>query len=292
MQGTSNFEQWAEGKHPLLAVLAHSQVTQAKMAYGVTKAVHEEDMFFKDLPAPDLDTWLRLFRSHPSGIAYATGIMGDPSGLVGIADEYFDQFGDNEPISKEDVSIADAENIFAHYLAALQTIDEQLEETVSPEVFEETVLSPEFYFFFRIYLPCWVNFYTTPAQLLRKARLRDFESLKKLIKLDRSAIFDRKVSRYIHELRSKNRSKYEQVLDTLYVKSKSQITRQKIKVFCAAIILNMSIEFGERLTEPEIRELFDAVARDDGKGDIDSDLPDSPHTLYMAMKRHIAASPK
>ena len=104
-----------------------------------------------------------------------------------------------------------------------------------------------------------------------------------------TVIFDKKISRYIHELRSTRRSKYEQILDTLHFKSKGQITKQKFKIFYAALITHMSIEFGNRLTEPEVRGLFDAVARDEGKGLVDPDLPDTPHTFYIAMKRHIAA---
>jgi len=290
MHSTFNFEKWAEGKHPLLALIAHTQIAQAQMAYVFTKEIHENDMFFGDFPTPDLDTWLRLFRTHPSATTYITQTLGDPNGFLQSTNGFLEQFDENAPIKKTDISSREAKPLLEKYLNTLNALEENLEQTISADEAEKFFLAPEFYFFFRVYLPCWLTHYTTPAQLLRKARLRDFDSLKQLIKLDPSTIFDKKIARFIHSLRSKNRPKYEQILATLQNKSKSQITKQKFKVFYAAIITSLSIGFGERLTEPDVRGLFDAVARDKGIGEIDTDLPDSPHTFYMAMKRHIDAS--
>ena len=43
---------------------------------------------------------------------------------------------------------------------------------------------------------------------------------------------------------------------------------------------------GKRLTEPEMRALFDAGARDMGKGDIDTSLPDAPEAFSKAIQRY------
>ena len=127
MRRTSNFEKWAEGKHPFLAFIAHSQVLQSKMAYGIIKSIQENDMLFGDLPAPNLDTWLKLFRSHPSGTDYIKQTLGDPTGLMQSADFLANQLADNEPIRKTNISFSDAENIFREYLKTANIIDQELE---------------------------------------------------------------------------------------------------------------------------------------------------------------------
>ena len=55
----------------------------------------------------------------------------------------------------------------------------------------------------------------------------------------------------------------------------------------AGFISVISTAFGEkfRLREPDIRALFDAVAKDSGKGDIDTYLPDSPESFVKAIQR-------
>ena len=42
---------------------------------------------------------------------------------------------------------------------------------------------------------------------------------------------------------------------------------------------------GHKLNEPEIRSLFDAVARDTGKGEIDTEIPESPEAFAKAIQR-------
>lgn len=42
----------------------------------------------------------------------------------------------------------------------------------------------------------------------------------------------------------------------------------------------------KRLNEPEIREVFDAVARAKGKEDIDTSLPDGPEIFSKAIQRY------
>lgn len=289
MQNIANFEKWAHGKHPFLAITAHGLVLQSKMAYGFIKAIHDNDLFLDEIPAPDLDTWLKLFRTHPSLMNYIAQSMGDPTGYFHSVDTFIDSLTDDQ-INSSDLSSSESQELFEQYLNSARDIEAELDNHQPPENLEKFFSSPDFYFLFRVCLPCWVIHFTTPAQLLRKARVRDFDSLKKLIKLDPSTIFDKKISRHIHDLRSKNRSRYEQILNLLQNKSKSQISKQKFKVLYAAIITNFSIEFGERLTEPEVRGLFDAVARDEERGEIDTDLPESPHALYMGIKRHLDAN--
>ncbi len=66
---------------------------------------------------------------------------------------------------------------------------------------------------------------------------------------------------------------------------KAKITLQKIKMNFAGFISAISSTLGHRLTEPEIRSLFDAVSSDTGKGYIDTNIPDSPESFGKAIQR-------
>ena len=284
MKRTLNFKKWAKDKPPLIAILAHFQVHMAKVAFKLINMVHDEDMIFgKDL-APDLDTWLKLFRTHSNGNTFVLQQFNFPPGAIENLLEISHQLIEESENSLEDFKPKNEEKLLGEYLNLLNIPDQEFEKVNPIEDLKETFLSPEFYFFCRVQAPCWLMYYTTPAQLLRGARQRNFRSLIKLVKLDASTIFDRKISRYIHDLRSQNKSRFEQVQEAL--KSPlGKISHKKMKIFHAAMITQLSIEFGHRLKEPDIRELFDATARDEGRLLVDLDIPDSPHTFYMAIKR-------
>lgn len=288
MKNTSNFKKWAKDKPPLLAVIAHSQVHMAKVASKLINMVHDEDMMFGRDLSPDLDTWLKLFRSHSNGNGYMLQLFNYPSGAMENLQDVPYQLLEEEN-GLENFKPRNEEKLLEEYLNSLNIPEQEFEKVNSIEDIKEIFLSPEFYFFFRVQAPCWLMYYTTPAQLLREARQHDFKSLIRLIKLDSSTIFDRKISRYIHELRSKNRSRFEQVQEAL--KSPlGKMSHKKMKIFYAAMITQFSIALGHRLKEPDIRELFDAIARDEGRILVDPDIPDSPHTFYMAIKRLLPPS--
>lgn len=153
MKSTRHFEMWAEDKHPFVAVFAHGLVSQAKIAYGITKAIHEEDMFFGELPAPNLDTWLKLFRSHRNGISYFSQFIGDPGGFMESAGDLAGQFDKDALITATDISMNDAENLFDQYIKMLNTSEEEIAQNLQIEKVEQFILAPEFYFFFRVYIP-------------------------------------------------------------------------------------------------------------------------------------------
>ncbi len=291
MYSTANFEKWAEGKHPFLAMISHSLAVQSKMAYGFTKIIHDEDLFLEDLPFPDLDSWLKLFRTHKDITKYFFQLFENLSEHVNATEKALSGLTkeSSQQINKSDLEIIDSEKILNEYLQAHKTVVDDAVNLSTNEI-ENFIVSPEFYFLCRVIIPCETTHFTAPAILYRKARLRDFESLKKLVSLDPSTIFDTRIARFIHELRNKNRAKYDQIFSLIHNKSNAKISRWKFKAFYAAIITNFSIQIGQKLTEPEIRDLFDAVARDEGKGEIDTDLPETPDTFYKAIKRHLHKS--
>ena len=122
---------------------------------------------------------------------------------------------------------------------------------------------------------------------MREARKGDIEALDNILRLDSSSIFDRKISQKVHYFRAHDKKKFDIITAAFSGQPQRKISVQKVKVLMASLISHISSDFEEKLTEPDIRTLFDAIARDQGLGDIDTDLPESPHAFYMAIKREL-----
>jgi hypothetical protein len=141
-------------------------------------------------------------------------------------------------------------------------------------------------FFYRVCIPCWLLYRQFPPTLLRSARTGNIDSIEKLLRLDSSTIHDPKIAEIYHQEQSKkNKSVYDLMAQSLDKSPRAKITLQKIKMNFAGLLSAYSSAFGQRLTEPEIRALFDAISRDSGKGDIDTDLPDGSEVFSKAIQR-------
>jgi len=64
-----------------------------------------------------------------------------------------------------------------------------------------------------------------------------------------------------------------------------KVTRKKMKKNIAGLISYVTMRFGNKFKESEIRDLFDAIVKDKGEGDIDTDIPDSPESFAKAIQR-------
>ena len=177
------------------------------------------------------------------------------------------------------------------YNASLKDMENDIDNSYDREIvlsIKKNFNDPEMIFFFRVFVPCQLLYGDLPSRLLRSARLGNIDALEKLIRIDKSIIHEPKISAFLHKEGSKiNKSKYNHLVDCLKKGPKSKITLKTVKMNFAGFISVISTAFGDkfRLKEPDIRALFDAVAKDYGKGDIDIDLPDSPETFGKAIQR-------
>ncbi|WP_319409500.1 hypothetical protein [uncultured Desulfosarcina sp.] len=185
------------------------------------------------------------------------------------------------------------------YISALETTAEfyikQIERGqlgLGLEVFtdnedEGLEITAELVFVFFVALPCLVLYRTAPSMLLRAARAGSIEEIVKLARLDSSIIFDKKISEHVHQLRTRNYNEYQRIMNALVLPPKPQVNSQRIKMILSGLISYRSEGIGTRLTEPEIRDLFDSIAHDSSKGEIeiDTDLPESPEAFSQAILR-------
>jgi len=110
--------------------------------------------------------------------------------------------------------------------------------------------------------------------------------MEKLIRLDTRVLNDRKIGEHFHQAKEKGKkATVDRLIEALRKGPKRRITIKKVKYSIAGLISLISIIMRYKLKEPEIKALFDAVAHDMGKGDIDTDLPESPEAFAKAIQR-------
>jgi hypothetical protein len=144
---------------------------------------------------------------------------------------------------------------------------------------------PEMRFLFQVFLPCFLLYKHYPVIMLREARKGNIEYIEKLIRLDDSIIHDKKISEYLHNKKDNKKIK-ERIASALSTGINEKVTRKKLKMNLAGLISFFTTLIGRQLNESDIRDLFDAIAKDNrGEYEIDTDLPPSPEAFYKAIQR-------
>jgi hypothetical protein len=312
MQSTKlkNIDKWAKDRPFFIAIIAPQIAVSAQPCYQFLKVQKSGQHINPIKQVPELKYWLLLYKDHRILESYIKKAFLKFGEFAGIGIELFDLFklnrkqrlilGSekfNNSIKREIEALTQDEweeiKEFWNsiYNASIEDIKSDLDNGYNQELalsVKASLHDPEMIFFFRIFVPCWLLYGVFPCRLLRSARLGNIDDLEKLIRIDKSIIHDPKISAYLHkESLNINRSKYNYLINCLKKGPKSKITLKAVKMNFAGFISFISSAFGEkfRLKEPEIRDLFDAVAKDSGKGDIDTDLPESPESFVKAIQR-------
>lgn len=306
-------EKWAKDKNILIAIISICIAYSADSCFKFLKFFKAGEHIEGYHSPPKLKEWLELYKSHRKFDKYLRDTFSDFGELPKIIGEFSDQLDLNRKIRRklgsnkfnkifgkeiEQISSAEWEEIKKAieefwqkvYQLNLEDIEADIKGEVDEELAKkfrtELVKEPEMLFFIRVWAPCWLLYGQLPPTLLRSARTGNIDSLEKLLRLDESTINDSKIAEIYHQAKSKkNKTVYDLMTKSLNKSPRAKITLQKIKINFAGMISTISIYLCQRLTEPEIRALFDAIAHDTGKGDIDTDLPDSPESFSKAIQR-------
>jgi hypothetical protein len=151
---------------------------------------------------------------------------------------------------------------------------------------DDRPLEPEFLFFFRVVLPCWIVAKYPPASLLRQARQGDLDALDILLRIDKSLVHDTRISELIRlESNNPRRARFNRIAKS-FSSFLPPLTKSKIKIGLISLISAGFSEFGG-IDTPELRKLFDAYAhsRSKGKTPTDPDLPSGLEALSKAVQR-------
>lgn len=154
------------------------------------------------------------------------------------------------------------------------------------EHFLQLYKKPETLFFFKVWAPCLIHYKTTSTQLFRDARLGKISAFEKLLRLDNSVVFDKRLAEIFHKHKGQtNKQNYRKLLQAFSKPVTKKTDPKHVKSIAAGLISFMTEAMGNRLTEPQIRELFDAIAKDNAQGLQDEDLPSSSDTFAQAIRR-------
>ena len=230
--------------------------------------------FGQPLSKPDLPKWLSYYQNHRL--------------LTDECQEYFSQslfknfdtsfVGELYGKTKKLPPDSPIEELFAHLLSVDASKELQDE---GPHIFPLGVMFAMF-----VWLPCMALYGQYPTTMMRKARKGDLDTIRQLVRLDRSAIFDPGISRHIHAWALDYQNiKIKRVGDS-FSQGLPDISKKKVKLVWAQYVYDAAIRMGMPLTAPKIRALFDALAQDSGDGMVDTDLAElTDDAFYRALTR-------
>lgn len=304
------FKSWREGKPQIFVMMAESMVATAAELFFAMRALRS----LKGLPrlsAPcSIDEWLKLYRDHRR----LADVLGKDCGLDAADDpaasELFAEMrrigslakSDPEAMKKE--IAAEIQKDPAEFARVVVEVQEGMKKDHDARMkssanssfeFNEAAMikwtsRPETQFFLRVWFPCYLEYRCYPVELLRHARdpeskPHDDDALEDLLRLDKSAIFEPRIAAKLHRAyHSDGRKGYRRIMKALAGRLKGETSRGKVKCALAGLISDWAIRFKCPMNETEIREVFDAYARAQGKL-IDNDLPKSKETFAKSIQR-------
>jgi hypothetical protein len=300
-----HFRTWAEGKNPLLVILALQIAGFAKDYLLVADSIKKDKRLEGDVSLPSLRRWLKLYQ-NPKKVGRILfdaleGISDHSEKIVGIAKELasgaeklqkmplgtINKFWAQLSPEERTRLFHDGLNKLEEYKELL--INDYLTEPTEGEktAFRKNLIKPEIIFFFRVTIPCFSLYGIYPIRLLKMAQQGDDDALEKLIRLDKSTIFDPQISEIIHHAQTlRERRKLSLIKMAFSLSPKVKTDMRAIKCNLGGLISHTSISIKQKLPAIKIRQLYDALARDTGLDYIDPDLGDmTPENFEKAIQR-------
>jgi len=303
--GKSSVETWAEGKGPVVAIIAAQIARGGEDVYDWL--LHEEKGRGLALPVRvgDVDEWLKLYRQHRRVQRVWNSVLGPIIFGDSEAGEAVNAFFEGlrelqrtpvEELRKEleNLTGQDKKELGKLYVALEDAVKSAIAEdpaggaeidAVPDDVAREAVGTAEVLFTFMVSARCWYECGEAPVKVLRRARLGELAALETILRVDKSVVRDKRVAEQIHDAALTNRARFERIGNAFRGGLTAKANRRKVNGMLAGLISKVSELCGQRLQEPEIRALFDAVARDRGRGLICKELPESPEAFQKAIQR-------
>jgi hypothetical protein len=308
-----NLNKWSEDKPLGLAIVAQQLAYAAEYCFECAEQIKKKEGFIFDLHDPKLGEWLGLYKRHYRVIKLFDDTFLDSAGFIEEAKDACDLFSEGLKYIKEkgmariraeyeklsDKAKEEAEKEFQKVkefiLEGMKNLYDMSINDIAADINNEheeelerrikrDINKPEIKFLLQVSLPCTLLYKIHPLKLLRKARSGDFESLEKLVRLDSSVIHEKRIAEYIHSKRN-NQLFQDKIASAISGSINEKVSRRNMKVRIAGLISYFTMAFGSKFNEPVIRELFDAIAKDKGVGNIDTDLPDAPETFAKGIQR-------
>jgi hypothetical protein len=146
----------------------------------------------------------------------------------------------------------------------------------------------EVLFYILVWLPCALEYGERAGDLYAKSIQGDRMALDKLLRIDKSLLWDPQVAKTARKLGMERREYDTAIIAEAFQRAPARkLDARSINVLLAGLISRITQDIGCKLDPMEIRDLFDAVAKD-RSGDptaIETELPESPEALKQAIFR-------
>jgi hypothetical protein len=302
---TTHVDHWCAGRPLILAQAASEFADGADDVLGWVMAVRDGKAASRLPKMPSALAWTKLYRRHRKIRQVLSGAFLPASSGLGVADleemqraVYLMQAMEPEALAAELQKMGP--EAFKDAATTVEALVRLMTGKIEPEEasLDKGLETAEVAFFLLVWLPCWLEHGDYPPRLMRRARQGNMEALEDLLRLDHGAVADPKIAGHLGVAGlDREGARGQRLTKALHESPKRRLNAQSVKVLLAALVLKMSVLLEvrtkslppegrtKRLTVPEIRDLFDATARDKGQGRIDTDLPESPEAFYMAVHR-------
>lgn len=305
-------QKWAQGKNPVIAFFAINLALVARMQCEALRHIKDRSIFGHQFPLPDLPSWFEMYHSRKPILAYKRLISHSNE----FADELIDimvEFRKAERYLKKNSNLIlnfthqeiETELARCHDLCSktfLEIEDDLSRKRLDPEFkqrFSSALIQDELTlgFYFLVHAPCFLLYGTSPSKLYRKAVNCDLSAIEQLLRLDPLVLHDPAIGYQIQSIRLKGKSKdYDRLLNAISKNPRVSYQdmrkeRKTIKTDHAASIYAFTKVAKNPLTLPQIRSLFDELAKDFEGTMLDTDIT-SPEGFDKTVKMKAAVEQK
>ena len=267
--------QWAEGLPQPLASQLIVLASSWENTYNIYLLHNKDHNLGQPLTKPEIKKWLSYYHNHrlltDECIAYFTPAM--PKDLTHSFSDSL--YGKEKSLPNDNQK----EALFKHLInedASKVLLDEET------HIFPLAVMFAMF-----VWLPCQAIYGEHPPGMLRRARHGDLDTMRDLIRIDRSVIFDSGIARHIHEWALDFKNVKLKRVGEAFGNGLPEISKKRIKLIYAQFVYDAAHNAGEPLTTQKIRDLFNAINQDLTGALEDPDLTTmSNDTFYRSLVRN------
>lgn len=303
---TSNYanekdlRKWAENKNPFFAYLAILAIDSADTFHHLVKALHHADIH-SQLSRSDVDKWLLRCKRRKKLIKYTINDLVPKYSPIPILEFkplniLIRVIGSGKSNQKERIKKR-LENIPDDYLEKMipgfkdhvrTLLDDLIEDLISkntPDLSQtENVLEHDELFLLNNHLMCLIEYNECFTLLYRKARLGDYESIKKLLRIDPILLKDRFINHHFITAKPLVSSELKEIYNKP-LKYHTKASKVKVSI-CGFLSAFKEVTGGDIITPKELANLLNAYAVHICHKSEDEQLPDELEAFRKAVKRH------
>lgn len=307
MKELNELAEWASGRNPIVVLFAVEVVATCDEVHDGIKAITSgQNLPERMPPPPNIATWLTLYRKHNDyfdliGTMWGLDVEGEfsatalarwwratcrlafeekkaaidaklKSGLLSRFESTFKDLGSHEDIRQKAYR------------------DLRGETEIPDDIGKSMANFLGFQFLARVWLPCYALYREYPTRLLNRARHGDIDAIDQLLRVDKSIITEARIAQHWHEAAHASRkARFRRMVTAIKGRPVGDISLAKIKRALAGLIVEIGQLLGENIEEPDVRRLFDIVAKLRRGTLRDVDIPAVSDTFSKGIRRERAA---